>query len=62
MLVKKHQYDYGGGNRPWYVYNDGTVDSSTVYNTWAVRPVFYLKSDVTIAGKGTLENPYMIAP
>ena len=56
------RYDYGGGNRPWYVYNDGTVDSSTVYNTWAVRPVFYLKSDVTIAGKGTLENPYMIAP
>ena len=52
----------GGWYYAWNVFSDGTVYVTTLNNTWAVRPVFYLKSDVKIAGKGTLDNPYMISP
>ena len=55
------RYGYNGNNRAWGVYNNGPVGNGYVNNTFAVRPVFYLRSDVKIAGKGTLENPYMIA-
>ena len=50
-----------GDNYAWYVFIDGTVYYYRVYYAFAVRPVFYLKSDIRITGKGTLESPYMIS-
>ena len=56
---------YGAGDdvfSAWYVYGDGRVHSNYVYSMLAVRPVFYLTSDVKITSNenGTLENPFMI--
>ncbi len=55
------RYGYSRGYYARRVYNNGTVDSNYLGSTNAVRPVFYLKSDVMITGKGTITEPYMIS-
>ena len=43
------------------VASTGRVTYYGVYNTYAARPVLYLKSDVTIVGgEGTSSNPYTL--
>ncbi len=52
-----------GVYRAWYVYSNGSVNYDGVYNTFAVRPVFYLESNVELAtksGDGSITNPYLI--
>ena len=44
------------------VYSDGYLDAPRVYNTYGVRPVINLRSDITISGgNGTSSNPYVIS-
>ncbi len=40
--------------------SDGCVNISALTYTGAVRPVFYLSSDVSLSGEGTLNTPYTI--
>jgi len=45
----------------WIVYSDGYVYWDVVATALSVRPVFYLTSDVAIAGEGTSTSPYIIS-
>ena len=42
------------------VYNDGSVYGNGADRGFAVRPVLYLESLVTISGSGTTSDPYVI--
>ena len=44
----------------WYVFQDGHVGNNYLIIEIAVRPVFYLKSNVEIMGTGTQSDPYII--
>ena len=46
----------------FYVSQDGylTGDSINVNNSYGVRPVINLRSDVTLTGAGTASNPYVV--
>ena len=55
------RYGYYGTYNARVMSSNGTVSFSGVHYTWAVRPVFYLKSDIKIAGLGTIEQPYIIS-
>ena len=44
----------------WLVTQTGPIDSGRVTNTFVTRPVFYLKSNVTLAGDGTETSPFII--
>jgi len=45
----------------WGIYLDGIIEYIFFnYELLSVRPVFYLTSDVSITGEGTIENPYII--
>ncbi len=55
------RYGYYGFSNAWRVSSNGTVAASSLTNASAVRPVFYLKSNVKITGKGTITEPYMIS-
>ncbi len=52
----------GGSFMAWGVSSNGRMTGGGVTNFDAVRPVFYLTSDVNITadGDGTLENPFII--
>ena len=54
--------DDNGGFTAWFVDDDGDVNDGGVDTASAVRPVFYLTSDVKITsdGDGSLENPFII--
>jgi len=56
---------FGANSAGWYyalfVGSDGGVNDRGVYLTNSVRPVFYLTSDVSITGDGTIESPYIIS-
>ena len=44
----------------WYVRSDpGVIGSYDASITSGVAPVFFLKSNITLSGTGTLNNPYM---
>ncbi len=45
----------------WRVYTGGALNPDYVYYTVAVRPVFYLTSNITISGKGTEASPFIIS-
>ena len=55
---------YGKGNSgsyfAWAVATSGTLDWYGVYNSYAVRPVFYLPSTTGLVGNGTESSPYVI--
>ena len=40
--------------------SSGNFDDSSVYNTTCFKPVINLKSNVTITGKGTMTDPYIV--
>ena len=43
------------------VYSDGSVNNGYVYNDLAIRPSFYLESDVELrGGTGTSSDPYRL--
>ena len=45
----------------WRIYSDGTLATSTSWAvSYAVRPVYYIKSNVTLAGEGTETSPFII--
>ena len=50
----------GSSFRAWYVDSAGFIYNYYVTNTYGVRPVFYLESDVIAVGQGALDDPYII--
>ena len=44
----------------FYVTNTGAFDDGRTENTYAMRPVINIRSDVTVSGDGTMDNPYRI--
>ncbi len=56
--------DPGNGDNgygEWAVQSSGYVYSTYLNLETSVRPVFYLKNDITLEGEGTTENPFYIA-
>ena len=48
-------------SRVWRIYRYGSVESTGVTGTIAIRPVIKVKTDLTISGgNGTWNNPYEI--
>ena len=47
-------------NRVFVVYSMGYVDYYSVPNTFWVRPVVHLRSDIVLSGSGTVADPYKI--
>ncbi len=46
----------------WLIHYDGYITVGLLTNAYAVRPVFYLSSDINIIeGDGSLNNPYIIS-
>ena len=56
------RYGFNGKTyRAWSVYGDGSLGYGNLgTNSYTVRPVFYLQSDVTLTGEGKEGNPYML--
>ena len=51
----------GAGNDSiWFVHAYGHLTYGDYYSSTAPRPAAYLKSDITLSGSGTLEDPYKI--
>ncbi len=56
------RYGYDGHEGAWRVDNSrGSLGTSIVSNTYAVRPVFYLTSEVKLSGGGTESDPFIIS-
>ena len=53
----KDSNDFGA----WSLASDGAVMHDYLGRVAVVRPVFYLKNDINIAGSGTTQNPFYIA-
>ena len=52
---------YTSSSSAWYVYEIGDANSNSVSNTYGLRAVIVVNSDVTItSGNGTWSNPYQI--
>ena len=47
-------------NNVWYVSSSGNFSGGYSSFTYGVRPSFYLKPDISLAGEGSEENPYRI--
>ncbi len=47
---------YGG----WYVTSNGNIDYNVLNIGYAVRPVFYLKNNITLYGSGTVDDPFTL--
>ena len=58
--MSRYGADYYGSYSVWVVLTGGTWVWGGVYNTHAVRPVFYLQSGVNLTGEGTKDHPYII--
>ncbi len=55
------RYGFNGSySRAWGVLSNGNVGTSALRDTYSVRPVFYLKSNIEITGTGTQSDPYII--
>ena len=52
---------YVGNAGAWNVDIDGSIDAATVHNSYGLRPVISLKSDITFSGNGTMNSPFEIA-
>ena len=44
----------------FFVFSDGGVAGVSAYGPYGVAPVLYLSSNITLSGKGTSSNPYII--
>lgn len=49
-----------GNCRLWYLDKNGFIWRANSDNASGIRPVVYLKSDITLDGEGTETNPYII--
>lgn len=69
--LKLSSIDGATGTREWimtkedalnaYNFHPDGISGNTMNSTYAIRPVVYLKSDLTLSGTGTIDDPYMIA-
>lgn len=50
-----------GCNNVWVVRDDGSLRGGSAYSSRGVRPALYLSSDITLTGKGTKAEPYVIS-
>ena len=51
----------GYQNRGWYIKDIGKPsDESEISSQFALRPVFYIKSNIKLIGSGAKENPFMM--
>ena len=48
----------GWGDQLCVVGGSGYIDDGNANNTYALRPVINIRSDVTVSGDGTMEKPY----
>ena len=60
-IMSRYGNHYGGYNA-WEVKPDEGLSWASVVNPFAVRPVFYLTSNIELSGKGTEDNPFTIVP
>ena len=44
-----------------YVTSSGRMQSTGTHNSFGIRPVLYLSSDILLSGSGTQQNPYTIS-
>lgn len=52
---------YSSYNRAWYLYDTGYLNYAYAYNTYSVRPVFYLVSNEEyVSGSGSKTDPFII--
>ena len=49
-----------GGAGVFIVHGDGTLIYDWTYNAYGVRPVINLKSDVSLTGSGTINDPFAV--
>ncbi len=55
------RYGYGSSHyEAWFTHSNGSMNYTWVDSRIAVRPVFYLESEVSIIGTGTESSPYII--
>ncbi len=59
-LISRYGCGSYGAYNAWFVHSSGYVYYGDLDATSAVRPVFYLSSDVSLSGEGTLDVPYTI--
>ena len=52
-------FSNSNANDVFGVHSDGYLASGNAYYSNGVAPVFFLKSNITLSGTGTLNNPYM---
>ena len=59
-LLSRYGLYSDGHYNAWAVAPSGSSSIYWLNNTYSVRPVFYLVSDVNIIGEGTINSPYII--
>ena len=60
--MSRYGYANDDGNyfRAWGVYASGYLGNPYVNNAYAVRPVFYLQSEINLTGTGKSDDPFRI--
>ena len=54
-------YYFGSdGSNNYYLFPDGSFSSESVQLTFGIRPVINLSADVTLSGRGTSTDPYVV--
>ena len=56
MVPHSHSYAYN----VWDVRSNGYFNNNYASNSFGVRPVLYLSSDIRLKGKGTADSPYSV--
>lgn len=61
--VSPYRFSSAGAAYAFYVDSDsgGIINLSGVNNTYGVRPVINLSSNVTVTGSGTIADPYIVS-
>ena len=55
-------YHFGAGRaHEFYVSSDGYIYNRLVHTTYGVRPVLSLKSDISVTGSGTQNDPFLLS-
>ena len=44
----------------WYIGEAGFIDNNSTINSYGVRPVIYLSSDIKLSGNGTKQQPFTL--
>ncbi len=61
--MSPYRFSSAGAAYAFYVDSDsgGIINLSGVNNTYGVRPVINLSSNVTVTGSGTIADPYIVS-